>query len=124
MASIIDDPTNPYFLHEGDCLGALLVFQSLIGENFHTWIRLMTMMLIAKNKYAFVDASLPQPTENDHMYVPWIHYNTMVLLWIINSLSKLKQCGKTLKKIFSGQWSSCFSIKERHFQFGSRSREC
>ena len=31
-----DVPTNKYYLHHGDSLGAILVSQSLVGDNYHT----------------------------------------------------------------------------------------
>jgi hypothetical protein len=49
----------------------------------------MLMALIAKNKLAFVDGSLPQPSVNAGIeYHAWIRCNNMILSWILNSVSK------------------------------------
>jgi len=49
----------------------------------------MLMALIAKNKLAFVDGSLPQPSVNAGIeYHAWICCNNMILSWILNSVSK------------------------------------
>lgn len=48
----------------------------------------MTIVLIATNKFCFVDSILLKPLENDSLFYLWIQCNTMVLSWILNSLTK------------------------------------
>jgi hypothetical protein len=50
--------SSPFYLHRGDSLGTLLVSQPLVGNNYHTWKRSMSMALSAKNKLGFIDGSL------------------------------------------------------------------
>jgi hypothetical protein len=71
--SIFTNPASPFYLPQGESLGAILVSQPLIGENYNTWSRSMIMVLTAKNKLAFVDGSLPQPSVNAGAeYQAWI----------------------------------------------------
>ena len=84
-----DDPTNKYYLHHGDSPDAILVSQSLIGDNYHTWSRSMVMALTAKNKIGFVNGVIVQPQDESSLaYNAWVRYNTMVISWLLNSLSK------------------------------------
>jgi hypothetical protein len=47
--------SSPFYLHHGDTPRTLLVSQPLIGINYHTWKRSMTMAHSAKNKLCFID---------------------------------------------------------------------
>jgi hypothetical protein len=87
--SILTNPTSPFYLPQGESLGPFLVSQPLISENYNTWSRSMLMALIGKNKLAFVDGSLPQPSvDAGTEYHAWIRCNNMILSWILNSVSK------------------------------------
>jgi hypothetical protein len=49
----------------------------------------MIMALTAKNKLAFVDGSLPQPSiDAGAEHHAWVRCNNMILSWILNSVSK------------------------------------
>jgi len=86
-SSNFDNFSNPFFLHNGDSPGAVLVSQPLIGENYNTWSRSMTMALRAKNKLKFVDGTLVKPIDPDGAEA-WTRCNDMIISWILNSLSK------------------------------------
>ena len=58
MAAI--DDSNPLILHSSDNPGIALVSHSLIGENYNSWKKAMCMALHEKNKYGFVDGSIPE----------------------------------------------------------------
>jgi hypothetical protein len=62
-----DDPTIKYYLHHGDSPGAILVSQTLIGDNYHTWSRSMVMALTAKNKIGFVNGVIVQPQDESSL---------------------------------------------------------
>jgi hypothetical protein len=87
VAGFMDD-SNPCLLNNGDNPGLSLVTQALIGENYHTWSRSMTMALIAKNKAGFVNGTIKPMEPISPQYSSWKRCDTMVLSWIINSLSK------------------------------------
>ena len=79
-----DDPTNKYYLHHGDSLGAILVSQSLVGDNYHIWSR---SILTAKSKIGFVNGVIVQPQDESlPAYNAWVRCNTMVISCLLNSL--------------------------------------
>jgi len=65
----------------------VLVSQMLNGDNFSTWPRSMEMALIAKNKVGFIDGTIPKPSPTDSSFHAWMCCKTMVLSWILNSVS-------------------------------------
>ncbi|CAA3023559.1 Hypothetical predicted protein [Olea europaea subsp. europaea] len=87
--SAIDEPSNLYFLHHSDSPGLVLVSQQLTGENYASWSRAMTIALTVKNKLSFINGSMKKPDASDSDLVnSWIRNNTMVISWILNSISK------------------------------------
>ena len=55
---LVEDISNPLFLHHAENPGAMLVSEPLIGENYHAWVRSMKKALVAKNKFGFVNGSI------------------------------------------------------------------
>jgi len=47
----------------------------------------MRRALAMKNKFKFVDGSIPIPEEDDLLYAAWERCNNRVHTWIINSIS-------------------------------------
>ena len=87
--SAINNPLNPYFLHRLDSTCLILVSLLLIGDSHDFWTRAMTIALSIKNKLGFIDGLIPKSTSNDLSLLPtWIHYNNMVISWILNLVSK------------------------------------
>jgi hypothetical protein len=87
--SVFTNPSSPFYLPQNESPGAILVTQSLTGENYNTWSRSMIMALTAKNKLAFVDGSLPQPSiDAGAEHHTWVRCNNIILSWILNSISK------------------------------------
>ncbi|KAG7597976.1 Retrotransposon Copia-like N-terminal [Arabidopsis suecica] len=79
---------SPYFLNSGDNPGASIISEILDGTNYNTWNMAITNALDAKNKLAFVDGSLPRPSEIHTHYRIWSRCNAMVKSWILNSVTK------------------------------------
>lgn len=97
---------DPYFLHHADNPGITLVSQILIGDNYCTWSRSKVMGLTAKNKIGFVDGTFAKPSSSEQKFASWRRCSTMILSWILNSVSKeiaasitfvdlQKKCGRT-----------------------------
>ncbi|GKV50237.1 hypothetical protein SLEP1_g56949 [Rubroshorea leprosula] len=82
------DPDSPYYLHPSDDPGRILVTSPLTGENYHTWKRALQNALYAKNKMGFVDGTLRKPEIDSPNYASWKKCNSMVLSWILNTISK------------------------------------
>ncbi|GKU87876.1 hypothetical protein SLEP1_g2207 [Rubroshorea leprosula] len=82
------DPDSPYYLHPSDDPGRILVTSPLIGENYHTWKRALQNALYAKNKMGSIDGTLRRPEIDSPNYASWKKCNSMVLSWILNTISK------------------------------------
>ena len=68
----------------------MLVFEALIGENYHAWVRSMKKALIAKNNFAFVDGTitLSSPLVKTPAAIDaWIHCDNMVGSWLMKAVS-------------------------------------
>nr|GME12870.1 UBN2_3 domain-containing protein [Ipomoea batatas]GME14534.1 UBN2_3 domain-containing protein [Ipomoea batatas] len=81
------DAENPYYLHSSDGTGTTLVGNVLTGiDNYNPWVRAMTMALKGRNKFFFVDGSLPMPDVAHPDHTRWHRVNNMVMSWILNSI--------------------------------------
>lgn len=86
---VFEDVSSPYFLHNSENPGSVLVTSPLSGaNNYHSWSRAMLIALDAKNKTAFVDGSLPRPPTDDLLFNSWKRCNSMVKSWLLNYISK------------------------------------
>ncbi|XP_042005706.1 uncharacterized protein LOC121754408 [Salvia splendens] len=83
----IEDSSSPYYLHPSDNPSFQLVPHVLIGSNYINWSRSVTKTLLAKNKIAFVNGTLPRPTEDDLLFSAWLRCNSTVVSWLRNSMS-------------------------------------
>ncbi|KAL5558005.1 hypothetical protein UlMin_034216 [Ulmus minor] len=82
------DSSSPYYLSNGDYPSLHLVSSHLIGTNYNSWNRVMSMALVAKNKICFVDGLIVQPSIDDSAFVLWSRCNNMVMSWILHLVSK------------------------------------
>nr|GLL39065.1 uncharacterized protein LOC109183982 [Ipomoea trifida] len=81
------DAESPYYLHSSDGTGTTLVGNVLTGiDNYNPWVRAMTMALKGRNKFCFVDGSLPMPDVAHPDHTRWHRVNNMVMSWILNSI--------------------------------------
>ena len=80
--------TSPYFLGSSDNPSTILVSKVFDGTGFATWKRSMILALTAKNKVCFIDGSLEAPESTSNLLQYWNRVNSMVISWILNSLSK------------------------------------
>ncbi|XP_061358359.1 uncharacterized protein LOC133302570 [Gastrolobium bilobum] len=67
-ASSMEDTASPYSLQSSDHPGLVLVTHTLDGTNYSSWNRAMLLALTAKNKSAFIDGSLPRPSNSDLLF--------------------------------------------------------
>jgi len=82
-----DQSLDPYFVHPSENSSTVTVTPQLTGENYHSWSMKMRRDLAMKNKFKFVDGSIPIPEEDDLNYAAWERCNNLVHTWIINSIS-------------------------------------
>ncbi|XP_050216130.1 uncharacterized protein LOC126667211 [Mercurialis annua] len=80
-------PSSPYYLHPSENPSLILVSPLMNGQNYHSWARSMCMCLLSKNKLKFVDGSIAVPAKSDSLFSVWERCNTMVLSWILRSLT-------------------------------------
>nr|GMD35914.1 Retrovirus-related Pol polyprotein from transposon RE1 [Ipomoea batatas] len=74
------DIKSPYFLHSSDGTGTTLVVDLLTGiDNYYPWSLAMTMALKGRNKFCFVDGTLPTPPAIDPHHARWHRVNNMVI---------------------------------------------
>ena len=88
--SMVDEfANNPYFLPVTKSPGIILASQPLIGtENYISLSRSAFLALSARNKFGFVNGSIPILDPSSPLYNSWCRCNTMVLSWLNNSLNK------------------------------------
>ena len=82
------DSIRSMFLHNSDHPDMILVTAPLTGSNYLTWSRSMKIALIAKQKLGFVNGKCIQPDINSKEYEAWLRADSMVISWILNSISK------------------------------------
>ncbi|KAL5556213.1 hypothetical protein UlMin_038449 [Ulmus minor] len=82
------DSSSPYFLINSDHPGLHLIYTHLIGSNINSWNRAMNMAFVAKNKLCFVDGYIVQPSIDDLIYGLWSRCNSIIMSWILHSVSK------------------------------------
>lgn len=88
MAAMDD---SPYTILASDTPGCVLVSHPLSHDNWNSWKKAMTMALEGKNKFGFVDGSIPAPPPGDPNSVLWRRNNNIVASWLMNSLTKEMQ---------------------------------
>ena len=83
-----ESTNNPYFLPTTENPGIILTSQPLIGpENYMSWTRSVFLALSARNKFGFVNDSIPEPNPFSPLFNTWSRCNTTVLSWLTNTLS-------------------------------------
>jgi hypothetical protein len=80
------DQLSVYYVHPGENPVLAIISPLLSGRNYHSWSRNMKRALILKNKFKFVNGSLPMPSDFDPSFESWERCNNLVLSWILNSV--------------------------------------
>ncbi|KAL1208845.1 hypothetical protein V5N11_010523 [Cardamine amara subsp. amara] len=85
----LDQYENPYYLHNSDHAGLVLISDCLSsGADFHSWRRSVRMALNVRNKLSFIDGTVPKPASTHRDSGSWSRWNDMVATWLMNSVSK------------------------------------
>ena len=85
--NMMADLNSLFFLNPSENPGLILVSSPLTETNYHAWCRAMTMALVSKNKLRFADDSIVKLEYENPLRIPWERNNTIVLTWILRSLS-------------------------------------
>lgn len=79
ISTPIDQYNNPYYLHNSDHAGLVLVSDRLeSGADFHAWRRSVRMALNVRNKLGFIDGTIPKPPSDHRDSGSWSRCNDMV----------------------------------------------
>ncbi|GKB28278.1 putative RNA-directed DNA polymerase, partial [Tanacetum coccineum] len=79
---------DPLYLHPNDTSGSPIVTVKLTGtENYKMWSIAMTFALKNHNKLGFIDGSCKRDIDNPALANQWDMCNSVVVTWILNSLS-------------------------------------
>nr|GEW69750.1 hypothetical protein [Tanacetum cinerariifolium] len=79
---------HPLYLHPNNTGGSPIVTIKLTGtENYKMWSIAMTFALRNHNKLGFIDGSCKRESDNLGLANKWVMCNSVVVTWILNSLS-------------------------------------
>ncbi|KHN30918.1 hypothetical protein glysoja_017455, partial [Glycine soja] len=81
------NPCSPLYIHLNENPSSILVSLVLSGGNYHSWSCSFCMALASKNKIGFLTSAIPIPTPDDPTYSSWERCNTLLMSWLINSIS-------------------------------------
>ncbi|XP_013679185.2 uncharacterized protein LOC106383657 [Brassica napus] len=105
-----DHYENPYYLHNNNHAGLILVTDPLTtASDFHSWRRSVQMALNVRNKLGFNDGTITKPSSTHRDYGAWSRCNDIVATWLMNSVSK--KIGQSLLFISTaeGIWKNLIS---------------
>ncbi|WVZ20976.1 hypothetical protein V8G54_008298 [Vigna mungo] len=86
-SSTHDNTPSYLYLHPNENPAIALVSPVLNATNYHSWSRSFITALSAKDKVEFVLGSAPQPSKTDASFPAWFRCNSMVVSWLIHSVS-------------------------------------
>lgn len=78
---------SPFYLTSGDNPNISIISEVVNRTNYDNWSIAMNIALGAKNKLAFIDGSV-RPLKSHTSFMIWYQCNSMVKLWLLNSVSK------------------------------------
>lgn len=96
---------DPLYLHASDTSGAPILNLKLNGtENYKVWSCAMTLALETKNKLGFVDGTCVRPADDPVLSKQWDRCNSVVLSWILSSVTEELFLGQVFSKNASQVW--------------------
>ncbi|KAJ0833902.1 putative transcription factor interactor and regulator CCHC(Zn) family [Helianthus annuus] len=99
------DIGDPLYLHPSDSSALTIVSVKLKGtENYSVWSTSMKLALEAKNKFGFVNGKCERSTEDLVLASQWDRCNSVVLTWLLNSVSKELFLGQVFSSLASEVW--------------------
>ncbi|GKB12493.1 ribonuclease H-like domain-containing protein, partial [Tanacetum coccineum] len=97
---------DPLYLHPNDTSGTPIITIKLTRtENYKMWSIAMTFALRNKNKLGFIDGSCKKDPSNPGLANQWDMCNSVVVTWILNSLSPELFAGAIYTKTASEIWN-------------------
>ncbi|KAI3744219.1 hypothetical protein L1987_57296 [Smallanthus sonchifolius] len=100
------DASDPLYLHASDTSNLSVVNIKLKGtENYSIWSNAMKLALQVKNKMGFIDGTCVRSTENTVLAKQWDRCNSVVITWILNSMSDELYMGQVYSSLASEVWN-------------------
>ncbi|KAJ0890765.1 putative RNA-directed DNA polymerase [Helianthus annuus] len=100
------DIGDPLYLHPSDSSSLTIVSIKLKGtENYAVWSSAMKLALEAKNKYGFIDGKVEKSKDDEILAAQWDRCNSVVLTWLLNSISEELFLGQVFSKLASEVWT-------------------
>ncbi|XP_071737381.1 uncharacterized protein [Rutidosis leptorrhynchoides] len=97
---------DPLYLHASDTTNTPLISIKLKGtENYNIWSRGMLLALSTKNKVGIVEVTCLKQTDNHVLASHWDRCNSVVLSWILNSISEELYSGQIFSATASVVWT-------------------
>ena len=92
------DFEDPLYLHPSDTTGTPILTLKLCGtENYKVWSCAMVLALETKNKLGFVVGTCVKPVNDPILAKQWDSCNSVVLSWILSSVTEELFLGQVLK---------------------------
>ena len=82
------NPSSPFYIHPSESPSTVIVSPVLTGSNYHSWSRSFKMALVSKNKMGFLNGSIIAPAATDPLHPAWERCNTLIMSWLLNSVSQ------------------------------------
>ncbi|GJW85606.1 ribonuclease H-like domain-containing protein [Tanacetum coccineum] len=99
------DISDPLYLHPNDTTALTVVSIKLKGtENYQVWSCAMLLALEGKNKTVFIDKTCKRSVIDEVLGRQWDRVNTIVLGWILNSISYELFLGQIFSKRAKHVW--------------------
>jgi hypothetical protein len=67
----MQDPSSPYYIHPNENPSMVLGTPLLNEKNYYSWSNSVQMMLITKNKKAFIEGTIQEPPINSPLHPFW-----------------------------------------------------
>lgn len=83
-----EDAFSPYFLHHSKNHNSVIVTPKLTSSNFPSWKQSFLLAISIRNKQGFLDGSIPKPSPENYLYLPWIRCNNLIVAWLLRSISQ------------------------------------
>ncbi|MFS7950553.1 putative RNA-directed DNA polymerase [Helianthus anomalus] len=100
------DLGDPLYLHPSDSSSLTIVSIKLKGtENYSVWSSAMKLALEAKNKYGFIDGKCIKSKDDPVLASQWDRCNSVVLTWLLNSVSEELFLGQVFSKLAAEVWT-------------------
>nr|GEW45373.1 putative Gag-polypeptide of LTR copia-type [Tanacetum cinerariifolium] len=108
---------DPLYLHPNDVTTSLLISIKLTGtENYEIWSCAMKHVIGSKNKLGFLDNTCERPDNTDPFAKQWDMCNSVVLTWILNSISADLFAGQVFSKTAFVVWADLQEAYDKDLQ--------